>query len=203
MIGIINYGLGNLSSGKNAFKKVSQEVEVFEDPNLIEKYSKIVLPGVGSFKAGMDLLVKKKWNDKIQKFVKSGKYLFGICLGMQLLFKNGFEDGETEGLNLIEGSVTEMEVDKNLKLPHVGWNSLIFKKEHELFYKINKNIDYYFVHSYSCNPVDRKLILAEFNYGKNFTSTVVRDNVIGTQFHPEKSLPSGLQLIKNFVNLKD
>ena len=102
-------------------------------PNLIEKYSKIVLPGVGSFKAGMDLLVKKKWNDKIQKFVKSGKYLFGICLGMQLLFKNGFEDGETEGLNLIEGSVTEMEVDKNLKLPHVGWNSLIFKKEHELF----------------------------------------------------------------------
>ncbi len=203
MIGIINYGLGNLSSVNNAFKKVSDDVEIFDDPNLIKKYSKLVLPGVGSFKAGMKLLIEKKWNDRIENFVKSGNYLLGICLGMQLLFKNGFEDGQTDGLNLIEGSVTEMKIDKKLKLPHVGWNSLIFKKEHQFFNNINRRTDYYFVHSYSCNPINKDLILAEFDYGNNFTATVGKDNLIGTQFHPEKSLPSGLQLIKNFINLKD
>ena len=118
MIGIINYGLGNLSSVNNAFKKVSDDVEIFDDPNLIKKYSKLVLPGVGSFKAGMKLLIEKKWNDRIENFVKSGNYLLGICLGMQLLFKNGFEDGQTDGLNLIEGSVTEMKIDKKLKLDY-------------------------------------------------------------------------------------
>ena len=203
MIGIINYGLGNLSSVINAFKKVSDSVEIFDNPNLIKKYSKLVLPGVGSFNVGMKLLTEKKWNNKIENFVKSGNCLLGICLGMQLFFKNGFEDGQTEGLNLIEGSVTKMKIDKKFKLPHVGWNSLIFKKEHQFFNKVNKNIDYYFVHSYSCDPKNKDFILAEFNYGKNFTATVGKDNLIGTQFHPEKSLPSGLQLIKNFIDLKD
>ena len=201
MIGIIDYGLGNLSSVKNAFKKITDNVEVFDNPNLIKKYSKLVLPGVGSFKAGMNLLIEKKWNEKIEHFVKSGNYLLGICLGMQLLFKNGFEDGQTNGLNLIEGSVTKMKIDTKLKLPHVGWNSLVFKKEHAFFENINKKTDYYFVHSYSCNPINKDIILAVFNYGKNFTAVVGKDNLIGTQFHPEKSLPSGLQLIKNFINL--
>ena len=203
MIGIINYGLGNLASVNNAFKKVSQDVEIFDDPNLIKKYSKLVLPGVGSFKEGMRLLIEKKWNDKIENFVKSGNCLLGICLGMQLMFKKSFEDGETDGLNLIEGSVKKLNIDKKFKLPHVGWNSLIFKKDHDFFKKINKNIDYYFVHSFSCNPVNKDFILAEFNYGDNFTAIIGKDNLIGTQFHPEKSLPSGLQLIKNFINLKD
>lgn len=201
MIGIIDYGLGNLSSVKNAFKKVSDNVEVFDNPNLIKKYSKLVLPGVGSFRAGMKLLIEKKWNEKIEYFVKSGNYLLGICLGMQLLFKNSFEDGLTDGLNLIEGSVTKMKIDTKLKLPHVGWNSLVFKKEHVIFDNINKKTDYYFVHSYSCNPINKDLILADFSYGNNFTAVVGKDNLIGTQFHPEKSLPSGLQIIKNFINL--
>ena len=112
MIGIINYGLGNLASVYNAFKKISHDVEIFDDPNLIKKYSKIVLPGVGSFKFGMSLLVEKKWDYKIKNFVKSGNYFLGICLGMQLIFKNGFEDGQVDGLNLIEGSVTKMKIDK-------------------------------------------------------------------------------------------
>ena len=200
---IIDYGCGNVESIKRGFDKLNLKCQISSNLKELGLATHLILPGVGAFKNAMNILKDKNFVEVITNHYQNNKPLLGICLGMQLLFSKSYEFGETEGLNLIEGSVTKMEVDQNLKLPHVGWNSLIFKKEHELFNKINKNIDYYFVHSYSCNPIDKKHILAEFNYGKNFTSTVAKDNVIGTQFHPEKSLPSGLQLIKNFVNLKD
>lgn len=204
MIGIIDYGLGNLSSVYNAFKKETEDVEIFDNPNLTKSYSKIVLPGVGSFSIGMDFLQKKGWEKEIVNHVTSGKYILGICLGMQLLFNVGEEDGATDGLKIIDGSVKKMKISNNLKLPHVGWNNLLFKKKHQIFDGLNTKVDFYFVHSYACFVSDEKNILAEFNYGdKNFTACVGKDNVIGTQFHPEKSLPSGLKLIKNFVTLKD
>ena len=123
---------------------------------------------------------------------------------MQLLFTVGEENGETDGLKIIDGSVKKMDINNDLKLPHVGWNNLLFKNNHHIFDGIKSKVDFYFVHSYACFVSDKNNILAEFNYGdKNFTACVYKDNVIGTQFHPEKSLPSGLKLIKNFVNLKD
>ena len=123
MIGIIDYGVGNLSSVHNAFNRLSIKNEVFSDPNDISRYSKLVLPGVGSFKLGMDLINKKGWNEKIRYNVEIGTPLLGICLGMQLLFSEGEEEGKTEGLNLISGTVKKMQVNNNLKLPHVGWNN--------------------------------------------------------------------------------
>ena len=204
MIGIIDYGLGNLSSVYNAFKKETEDVEIFNNPHLTKSYSKIILPGVGSFSTGMDFLQKQGWVKEIKNHVASGKYILGICLGMQLLFTVGEENGETDGLKIIDGSVKKMDIKNDLKLPHVGWNNLLFKNNHHIFDGIKSKVDFYFVHSYACFVSDKNNILAEFNYGdKNFTACVYKDNVIGTQFHPEKSLPSGLKLIKNFVSLKD
>lgn len=198
MIGIIDYGIGNLSSVQNAFKRLNVKSEVFSDPNNISLYSKLVLPGVGSFKLGMDLINKKGWNEIIKQKVKKGIPLLGICLGMQLLFTEGEEEGKTNGLDLISGTVKKMKVEKNLKLPHVGWNNLIFKRSHNFFSGIVKENDFYFTHSYSCVPDNIEVIVAEFDYGDNFVACVQKKNIIGTQFHPEKSMTSGIRLLQNF-----
>ena len=134
MIGIIDYGIGNLSSVHNALERLNIKNEIFSDPNNISLYSKLILPGVGSFKLGMNLINKKGWSEKIKQRVKIGTPLLGICLGMQLLLTRGEEEGETEGLDLISGTVKKMSINKNLKLPHVGWNNLIFKKIETIIY---------------------------------------------------------------------
>lgn len=200
MIGIIDYGLGNLFSVLNAFKKLNFEAEIFFEPEKINKYSKIILPGVGSFRKGIRNLNKNNWSLNIQKFIKSGKPLLGICLGMQLLFSEGEEEGVSHGLDIISGKVIKMDVGQGYKIPHVGWNSLIHLKKHNLFKDIKDNIDFYFVHSYSCAPDNKEDIVSNFKYGKNFTACVAKENVFGTQFHPEKSIPSGLTILKNFGN---
>jgi glutamine amidotransferase len=198
MIGIIDYGVANLSSVHNAFDRLSLKNEVFSDPSNISQYSKLVLPGVGSFKLSMDLINKKGWNEKIRQRVEIGTPLLGICLGMQLLFSEGEEEGKTEGLNFISGTVKKMGVNKNLKLPHVGWNNLIFKRPDNFFNGIIEDNDFYFTHSYSCVPDNMEVVLAEFNYGNNFVACVKKKNIIGTQFHPEKSMTSGIRLLQNF-----
>ena len=198
MIGIIDYGVANLSSVHNAFDRLSLKNEVFSDPSNISQYSKLVLPGVGSFKLSMDLINKKGWNEKIRQRVEIGTPLLGICLGMQLLFSEGEEEGKTEGLNFISGTVKKMGVNKNLKLPHVGWNNLIFKRPDNFFNGIVEDNDFYFTHSYSCVPDNMEVVLAEFNYGNNFVACVKKKNIIGTQFHPEKSMTSGIRLLQNF-----
>lgn len=198
MIGIIDYGVGNLSSVHNAFNRLGVKNEIFSDPNNISLYSKLILPGVGSFKLGMDLINKKGWSGKIRQRVKAGTPLLGICLGMQLLFTKGEEEGETEGLDLISGTVKKMKVNKNLKLPHVGWNNLIFKRSHDFFSGIIKEDDFYFTHSYSCLAKNREVVIAEFDYGNNYVACVQKNNIIGTQFHPEKSMASGIRLLQNF-----
>lgn len=198
MIGIIDYGVANLSSVHNAFDRLSLKNEVFSDPSNISQYSKLVLPGVGSFKLSMDLINKKGWNERIRQRVEIGTPLLGICLGMQLLFSEGEEEGKTEGLNFISGIVKKMGVNKNLKLPHVGWNNLIFKRPDNFFNGIVEDNDFYFTHSYSCVPDNMEVVLAEFNYGNNFVACVKKKNIIGTQFHPEKSMTSGIRLLQNF-----
>ena len=198
MIGIIDYGLGNLSSVINAFNTINCRAEIFDNPKYIKKYKRLVLPGVGSFEAGIKALKAKNWPESIYEHVELKKPLLGICLGMQLLFTKGEEYGVHNGLGLIKGVVKKMELESHLKLPHVGWNNLVNMKSHPLFKDIKNNIDFYFVHSHVCIPESNNSIFAEFNYGNPFVACVSKKNIFGTQFHPEKSASSGITLLKNF-----
>ena len=200
MIGIIDYGLGNLSSVLNAFNSINCRAEVFDNPKDIKKYMHLVLPGVGSFEAGIKALKTKNWPEAIYEHIELKKPLLGICLGMQLFFSRGEEYGVHEGLGLIKGVVKKIHLKNNLKLPHVGWNNLLNMKSHPLLKGIKDNIDFYFVHSHACHPEDKDSILAECNYGDTFAACVSKKNIFGTQFHPEKSAPSGIILLKNFYN---
>ncbi len=205
MIGIVNYGFGNIGSLVNALNKIDIENKIVVDPKSINSFSHIILPGVGSFKKSMEVLSKRGWKDEISTFIKKGNFLVGICLGMQILFDNGEEDGSSKGLGFINGKVVKIEINKNQILPHVGWNNLINTLEKDsIFNDTKKNVDYYFDHSYECIPVNKKTIIAEtpFSLEKNFVSMVKNENVYGIQFHPEKSPPNGLTLLSNFSKLK-
>ena len=200
MIGIIDYGLGNLSSVLNAFSTINCRAEIFDNPKDINKYKHLVLPGVGSFEAGIKALKVKNWPEGIYEHVELKKPLLGICLGMQLLFTKGEEYGIHDGLGLIKGVVKKIELKSHLKLPHVGWNNLINMKSHPLLKDIKNNIDFYFVHSHVCIPENNNSIFAECNYGNTFVACVSKQNIFGTQFHPEKSASPGITLLKNFHN---
>ena len=205
MIGIINYGFGNIGSLVNALDRIDIENKIVEDPGKIKNFSHLILPGVGSFKKSMETLTEKGWTQEISNFVSAGNYLVGICLGMQILFSEGEEDGLTDGLGLIKGSVKKIQIDENQVLPHVGWNNLINIIDDDLiFNNVKKNVDFYFDHSYECIPIDKKKIIAKtpFDSEKNFVSIVRSENIYGIQFHPEKSPPNGLKLLSNFYGLK-
>lgn len=204
MIGIINYGHGNLGSIQNAFSKIDSKSTIESNPKNLNLYTHLILPGVGSFKKCMDVIQAQGWEKHIKASIQEGACLLGICLGMQLLFETGEEDGVSPGLGLINGKVKKMIPDKKETLPHVGWNNIIgIKKNHNLFENIAENADYYFDHSYECIPKKKEVILSETNYGlnKKFVSIVGDGNIFGIQFHPEKSPPNGLSLLKNFINI--
>lgn len=199
MIAVIDYGAGNLASVLNALKSLGYDAFILEHPNKLHKFSYAILPGVGSFKTGMDTLNQMSWIPYIKEYVSLGKPLLGICLGMQLLFEIGEEGGETLGLGLISGRVTKLKVPSGYRLPHVGWNNIEHSRQHLLFKGIREEIDFYFVHSYECCPEKIGDIIAYCNYGCQFVSGVARGNVVGIQFHPEKSQPAGLRLFNNFI----
>ena len=202
MIGIIDYGAGNISSVKNAFERVGEDAEPFSDPDNTENYSHLVLPGVGSFRMAMEQLNSAGWTKKIQQYAQSGRPLLGICLGMQLLFDEGDEDGPSKGLGLISGNVKIMNPDKPLKIPHVGWNRLYAMQDHPVMEGIKDYIDFYFVHSYECIPASQENILSHSDHGGRFVASVCNGSVIGMQFHPEKSQPAGLTILQNFSDWK-
>jgi len=199
-IGIVDYNMGNLASVKNAFKKIGADAEVVKDAEKIKNYDKIILPGVGAFGDAMEHLKKYHMDESIKEFVKSGKYLLGVCLGMQLLFDSSEEFGAHKGLGLIEGEVVyfDKEKAKNHKIPHMGWNKL-FNKNSALFEGLN-NPYLYFVHSLHA-VCDEKYVIGKTIYGYEFVSAVNKDNIFGFQPHPEKSHNEGLKILKNFVNL--
>ena len=205
-IAIINYGYGNLHSVNQAFKKANNdfdlnaEIEVTNNPNKINKADKIVLPGVGSF---TDCLNAIKSIDGIyeslqEQVINKKKYFMGICVGMQLLADIGFENEKNDGFGWVSGTVEKMNVPLDYKIPHMGWNTIQFKNN-DLFKGINQNSDFYFVHSYEFKTVDKN-ILATTNYASKVTAAIKKDNIFGTQFHPEKSHINGQKLIKNFIN---
>lgn len=200
MIAVIDYGVGNLFSLVSSLNAVGAECTVTSDPELIRRAEKIILPGVGAFEDAKRKLAEAGLDRVVIEEAAKGKRILGICLGMQMLFERSFEYGEHEGLGLLSGSVVAMEgrLPKELKIPHIGWNSLNIKSNHPIF-KYTAEGDYvYFVHSYYAEGCEDSL-LATTEYGREMTAAVALDNVTGTQFHPEKSGEAGLNILRAFA----
>ncbi len=202
MITIIDYGLGNLGSLVNIFKKIGVEATVSSDISVIEKSSGIVLPGVGSFDAGMENIKKLGLIPVLKRKVLEEKTpILGICLGMQL-FAPKSEEGVLEGLGWIEGEVKKFNFKNNdFKIPHMGWNTIDTERQDPLLNEMPENSGFYFVHSYHFVCKNKDNVLATTNYGYDFPSIIRRENIIGVQFHPEKSHKYGMKLLKNFTEL--
>jgi len=203
MIGIVDYNMGNLASVKNAFAKLGVEARVESDPKKFQEYDKLVLPGVGAFGDAMEHLRDRNMIGAIKEYAASGKYMLGICLGMQLLFESSEEFGAHAGLGLIKGKVVKFDSTKfsePLKIPHMGWNRM-FTKEHPLFNGLDEEHYLYFVHTFHATCDDEQDIIGRTNYGYEFTSAVAHENVMGIQPHPEKSHENGLKILENFINL--
>lgn len=203
MIGIIDYGVGNLFSLASSLKAIGYDAVVTGDPQVIEKADKLILPGVGAFGDAVQKLRDSGLDKVVIDWAKQGKPLLGICLGMQMLFDKSFEYGEHEGLSLIKGQVVPMEgaLSQSLKIPHIGWNALHFKKTNPLFKYIHDGDCVYFVHSYFATDCDEAL-LATTEYGLEMTAAVADKNVFGCQFHPEKSGKVGLNILKAFCEME-
>ena len=202
MIAIVDYGVGNLFSLESSLKRVGAETVVTSDRAVIERAEKIILPGVGAFADAAKKLKESGLGDIVKSQAALGKPVMGICLGMQILFEKSYEYGENEGLGLLKGNVVPMKgyIDENLKIPHIGWNTLRFVRKNPLF-KYLKNGDYvYFVHSYFVSGCQDSLI-ADTEYGKPLTAAVAKGNVYGCQFHPEKSGDVGLKILQAFCEL--
>lgn len=200
MIAVIDYGVGNLFSLTSSLSAIGAESVVTGEPEVIRRADKIILPGVGAFADAKRKISECGLDKVVLDEVRNGKKIFGICLGMQMLFEHSFEYGEHEGLGLLSGNVVAMEgkIPSELKIPHIGWNALSIKKEHPIF-KYVKDGDYvYFVHSYYATGCEESL-LATSEYGTEITAAVALDNISGTQFHPEKSGEVGLSILRAFA----
>ena len=206
-ITIVDYNSGNISSVVNSFKEVAQNkvnIEVTSDLKKIESSDKVVLPGQGSFKSCVDSL--KNINglvESLDKFsLENKKPLLGICVGLQMFADVGYEETETKGLGWIPGKVSKIyNQNGKYKLPHIGWNQINIVKESKIFKDIENNSHMYFVHSYEFIPENKNVISATTDYSSNIVCSVEKENIFGTQFHPEKSDKIGLQIIDNFINL--
>ncbi|NLK38611.1 MAG: imidazole glycerol phosphate synthase subunit HisH [Epulopiscium sp.] len=195
MLGIIDYGMGNLRSVQKAFEFLGHEAIISDDAAILYEADKIILPGVGAFADAIAALREKKLDILLQTIVKEQKPLLGICLGMQLLFDKSYEYGEHEGLGILEGKILKLPSD--VKVPHMGWNSLDVKKEAPLFEGLSKEPYVYFVHSYYLET-DAPIVSATTYYGKEISVAAQQDNVFALQFHPEKSGDIGLKILHNF-----
>lgn len=197
-IGIIDYGMGNLKSVTNALNFIGVNSFISSDIKELVKADKLILPGVGAFKDAIDLLRKNKIDSFLHKVKDEQVPLLGICLGMQLMFDNSNEFGNHKGLSLLQGDIVKLDVD--LKIPHMGWNELIIKKEAPLFKELPDSSYVYFVHSYHLQTND-DIVSATTFYGKEVQIAAQKNNTFALQFHPEKSGDVGLQILKNFANL--
>ena len=204
---IVDYKSGNISSVINSFKEVAKDkviVEVTSDLNKIKLSDKVVLPGQGSFKSCVDALNKiKGLRDTLNEFaIINKKPLLGICVGLQMFADVGYEEIKTNGLGWISGKVSKIDNQNGkFKLPHIGWNQINIVKDSKIFKGIENNSHMYFVHSYEFIPEDKNVISATTDYSSNIVCSVEKENIFGTQFHPEKSDRIGLRIIENFINI--
>lgn len=199
---VIDYGMGNITSIENSLKYLAVNYDVISNFHKFKNYSHMILPGVGSFKTAMKNLKKRKLDKQIKYLVKNNKIkILGICLGMQLLGKSSKENGKTNGLGLMNYEVDKLRKSKKIKIPHVGFNQIKIKKNKNFFFnKISNDSDFYFVHSYKIN-INKKFDFdyCTCNYNKDFLAAFNKNNIYGTQFHPEKSQSNGLTLLFNFL----
>ena len=203
MVAIVDYGVGNLFSLVSSFKAIGVQAVVTSDSSVIESAKKIVLPGVGAFGDAAKKLQDSGLREVVIKCAKSGTPLLGICLGMQLLFEKSYEYGEHEGLGILKGEIVPMKgyVDKHLKVPHIGWNALHLHRDSKLLRYYKEGDFVYFVHSYFATNC-KDSVIATTEYSRPITAAVEKDNVMGCQFHPEKSGEVGLNLLRAFCELK-
>ena len=207
MIAIIDYEMGNLRSVQKGFEKVGHNAIVTSDPTTIMDASHVVLPGVGAFPDCMRNLEEKGLLDIVPKVINSGRPFLGICLGLQLLFTESEEFGIHQGLDVIKGRVVKFSElrtpnSERLKVPHMGWNTVSIKKRPLALEGIGDDSYFYFVHSYYVEPEDKSVVATTTNYGVEFVSSVWKDNLFASQFHPEKSQEKGLRILKNFGDIK-
>lgn len=204
MIGIINYGSGNIQAIAKIYKNLNIENKVISNPQELKEANKLILPGVGSFDSTMKQLIESGLKDEMSKLVLQEKIpVLGICVGLQVM-GYGSEEGKLSGLGWIPGKVKKFNLSKiksKPKLPHMGWNLINDKRNHPLFNGIDKDFGFYFVHSYYFECDKKENILSTSIYGDEFSSSIYKNNIIGTQFHPEKSHSNGIKLFKNFAEL--
>jgi glutamine amidotransferase len=201
MIVVVDYGMGNLRSVQKGFEKVGKAAVVSRDAEAIKTAERLVLPGVGAFPECMKNLARFDLIEPILEFIKSGRPFLGICLGLQLLFDESEEFGIHEGFKIVPGTVKAFDRSMGLKIPHMGWNEVRFRKDVPIFRGIPDGMYFYFVHSFYVVPTDPSDIAAETDYGITFTCAISRDNIFAVQFHPEKSQQIGLKILENFAGL--
>ncbi|MFQ9532530.1 MAG: imidazole glycerol phosphate synthase subunit HisH [Roseburia intestinalis] len=200
---IIDYGMGNLLSVQRAFEKCGSDAVIIDNPLELRDAEHIVLPGVGAFPDAMDNLRKNGWIEELNRAVLEKETpILGICLGMQLLADKGYEVRECDGLGYIPGEIVRFtQTQEKERIPHVGWNEILKREDSPLFDGIADGTNYYFVHSYHFQVANEENIATVTPYCGEFVSSVVKDNIVGTQFHPEKSQKAGFKLIKNFLSM--
>ncbi|MEJ5363061.1 MAG: imidazole glycerol phosphate synthase subunit HisH [Spirochaetota bacterium] len=199
MITVIDYGMGNLRSVVKAVEKYASDVRVSSDPGSIATSKALIMPGDGAFGHAMENLTKLGWVEPLVNFIQRGGYFFGICLGYQLLFTSSEEFGYHKGLDIIPGNVVRFTTD--FKVPHMGWNQVVFRQHHPVVEGIPQYSYFYFIHTYYPVVLDSSWIIGQTQYSVEFASIVGKGNCIATQFHPEKSHKYGLRMIENFVRL--
>lgn len=201
MIAIIDYDAGNIKSVEKALKTLGQEVIVTRDADIILKADKVILPGVGAFGDAMGKLHDYGLVDVIYKVVEKNTPFLGICLGLQLMFESSEETPGVEGLGILKGKIVKIPENGDLKIPHMGWNSLYFQNEGRLFANLPQDSYVYYVHSYYLQADDETIVKATTDYSTCIHASVEKDNVFACQFHPEKSSDVGLTILKNFCEL--
>ena len=204
MIAIVDYGMANLRSVQKAFEHVGHPATIITRPEEIDRADKLVLPGVGAFQDAVATLRDRDLVGPILRHIDKGKPFFGICLGLQMLFDVGYEDGEHRGLGVLAGKCIRFDVDDTLglKVPHMGWNQLQITRPAPIFRDLPEACGVYFVHGYHVVPDDQGVIATTTDYGRPFVSSIWRENLFATQFHPEKSQKVGLQILENFAELR-
>lgn len=197
---ILDYGSGNVTSVKNALDRLEISNIVSNDPLAIERATHLILPGVGAFSSSMDKIEALLPIEKIRNQILKGKPFLGICVGMQVLAEYGHEFQLRKGLNIIS-STNVTELPKSVSLPHVGWNSIKILQNHEIVRGLKDEADFYFVHSYHVSDIDQNFVVATCDYGIEFPGIIAKDNIIGVQFHPEKSQSNGDLILRNYAGL--
>ncbi len=200
-IAIVDYDMANLRSVQKGFAQVGFDAEIITRPEEIDRAEKLVLPGVGAFRDAIATLRERNLAEAILRHISRGRPFLGICLGLQMLCDVGYEDGQHKGLGVISGKCVRFDVDSTmgLKVPHMGWNQLIRRNPSPLFEDLPDPCSVYFVHGYHLVPDDPSVIATQTDYGRPFVSSIRRDNLMATQFHPEKSQKVGLKILANFA----